>query len=98
MYCLAVGGVAKAPHFSIWSYFFPQLKGVELVNKIPLVPSVSPRLGEIRNISLRITPDIANGEIGFISNLPIILSEPEDSPATEVSKTFYIVHCYGKLT
>lgn len=61
------------------------------MNRIPLVPSVSPRLGEIRNISLRITPDIANGEIGFISNLPIILSEPEDSPATEVSKTF--LHC-----
>ncbi|XP_032297180.1 adhesion G-protein coupled receptor V1 isoform X2 [Coturnix japonica] len=67
------------------AHFLIQLKGVELVNRIPLVPSVSPRLGEIRNISLRITPDIANGEIGFISNLPIILSEPEDSPATEVS-------------
>uniref|UniRef100_A0A8C5UHL5 Adhesion G-protein coupled receptor V1 n=1 Tax=Malurus cyaneus samueli TaxID=2593467 RepID=A0A8C5UHL5_9PASS len=48
-------------------------------------PSVSPRLGEIRNISLRITPDIANGEIGFTSNLPIILSEPEEVPATVVS-------------
>uniref|UniRef100_A0A8B9IPR8 Calx-beta domain-containing protein n=1 Tax=Anser cygnoides TaxID=8845 RepID=A0A8B9IPR8_ANSCY len=67
------------------AHFLIQLEGVELVNRIPLVPSVSPRLGEIRNISLRITPDIANGEIGFISNLPIILSEPEDSPATLVS-------------
>ncbi|XP_031463513.1 adhesion G-protein coupled receptor V1-like, partial [Phasianus colchicus] len=67
------------------AHFLIQLKQVELVNRIPMVPSVSPRLGEIRNISLRITPDIANGEIGFISNLPIILSEPEDFPATEVS-------------
>ncbi|OXB72852.1 UNVERIFIED_CONTAM: hypothetical protein H355_000852 [Colinus virginianus] len=67
------------------AHFLIQLKGVELVNRTPLVPSVSPRLGEIRNISLKITPDIANGEIGFISNLPIILSEPEDSPATVVS-------------
>lgn len=75
----------------IFSYFFLQLEKVELVNRIPLVPPLSPRLGEIRNISLRITPDIANGEIGFTSNLPIILSEPEDSPATVVSKSFYIV-------
>ncbi|XP_068782490.1 adhesion G-protein coupled receptor V1 [Struthio camelus] len=67
------------------AHFLIQLERVELVNRIPLVPPVSPRLGEIRNISLRITPDIANGEIGFTSNLPIILSEPEDSPATEVS-------------
>ncbi|XP_032062639.1 adhesion G-protein coupled receptor V1 [Aythya fuligula] len=67
------------------AHFLIQLEGVELVNRIPLVPSVSPRLGDIQNISLRITPDIANGEIGFISNLPIILSEPEDSPAALVS-------------
>ncbi|GAB0206124.1 adhesion G-protein coupled receptor V1 [Grus japonensis] len=67
------------------AHFLIQLEKVELVNRIPLVPPVSPRLGEIRNISLRITPDIANGEIGFTSNLPIILSEPEDSPATLVS-------------
>ncbi|XP_069736689.1 adhesion G-protein coupled receptor V1, partial [Phaenicophaeus curvirostris] len=67
------------------AHFLVQLEKVELVNRIPLVPPVSPRLGEIRNISLRITPDIANGEIGFTSNLPIILSEPEDSPATVVS-------------
>ncbi|XP_071587409.1 adhesion G-protein coupled receptor V1 isoform X2 [Heliangelus exortis] len=67
------------------AHFLVQLEKVELVNRIPLIPPVSPRLGEIQNISLRITPDIANGEIGFTSNLPIILSEPEDSPATEVS-------------
>uniref|UniRef100_A0A8C5XA17 Calx-beta domain-containing protein n=1 Tax=Malurus cyaneus samueli TaxID=2593467 RepID=A0A8C5XA17_9PASS len=56
------------------AHFLIQLERVEL-----------PRLGEIRNISLRITPDIANGEIGFTSNLPIILSEPEEVPATVVS-------------
>uniref|UniRef100_A0A8C7EBG5 Adhesion G-protein coupled receptor V1 n=1 Tax=Nothoprocta perdicaria TaxID=30464 RepID=A0A8C7EBG5_NOTPE len=67
------------------AHFLVQLEKVELVNRIPLIPPVSPRLDVIRNISLRITPDIANGEIGFTSNLPIILSEPEDSPATEVS-------------
>lgn len=76
---------------NIFSYIFLQLEKVELVNRIPLVPPVSPRLDEIRNISLRITPDIANGEIGFVSNLPIIVSEPEDSPATVVSTLFYIV-------
>ncbi|NXF82786.1 GPR98 protein, partial [Sclerurus mexicanus] len=67
------------------AHFLIQLEKVELVNRIPLVPPLSPRLGDIQNISLRITPDIANGEIGFTSNLPIILSEPEDSPATVVS-------------
>lgn len=80
-----------AAYSSSFSYFFSQLEKVELLNRIPLVPPVSPRLGEIRNISLRITPDIANGEIGFTSNLPVILSEPEELPATVVSKHFYIV-------
>ncbi|OXB60111.1 hypothetical protein ASZ78_001978 [Callipepla squamata] len=80
------------------AHFLIQLKGVELVNRTPLVPSVSPRLGEIRNISLRITPDIANGEIGFISNLPIILSEPEDSPATVVSIALHRDGTDGRAT
>ncbi|XP_039203979.1 adhesion G-protein coupled receptor V1 isoform X9 [Crotalus tigris] len=61
------------------AHFLIQLEKVELLNIIPQIPSISPRLGEIKNVSLRITPDIANGEIGFISNLPIILLEPEDS-------------------
>uniref|UniRef100_G1KP04 Adhesion G-protein coupled receptor V1 n=1 Tax=Anolis carolinensis TaxID=28377 RepID=G1KP04_ANOCA len=67
------------------AHFLVQLKKVELLNIIPLIPPVSPRLGEIQNISLKITPDIANGEIGFISNLPIVLQEPEDSAFTEIS-------------
>lgn len=67
------------------------MEKVELLNIIPLIPAVSPRLGEKQNITLRITPDIANGEIGFISNLPIILYEPEDSVATAVSKSFLIL-------
>ncbi|ETE65236.1 G-protein coupled receptor 98, partial [Ophiophagus hannah] len=61
------------------AHFLIQLEKVELLNIIPQIPSISPRLGEIKNVSLRITPDIANGEIGFISNLSIILPEPEDS-------------------
>ncbi|XP_060091684.1 adhesion G-protein coupled receptor V1 isoform X2 [Heteronotia binoei] len=67
------------------AHFLVLLEKVELLNIIPLVPSVSPRLGDNKNISLRITPEIANGEIGFISNLPIILHEPEDSITTVVS-------------
>ncbi|KAJ6669788.1 hypothetical protein lerEdw1_000337 [Lerista edwardsae] len=67
------------------AHFLVQLEKVELQNFIPPVPPISPRLGEIKNISLRITPDIANGEIGFISNLPIILHEPEDFMSTEIS-------------
>ncbi|XP_077792347.1 adhesion G-protein coupled receptor V1 isoform X2 [Podarcis muralis] len=67
------------------AHFLVQLEKVELLNITPLVPPVSPRLGEIQNISLRITPDIANGEIGFISNLPVILHEPEDVVFTVTS-------------
>lgn len=55
---------------------------------IPPIPPISPRFGKIRNISLLITPDIANGEIGFISSLPVILHEPEDSAAEVVSRLF----------
>uniref|UniRef100_A0A4X2LMN9 Adhesion G-protein coupled receptor V1 n=1 Tax=Vombatus ursinus TaxID=29139 RepID=A0A4X2LMN9_VOMUR len=67
------------------AHFLVQLETVELVNIIPPIPPLSPRFGDIRNISLRVTPDIANGEIGFISNLPVILHEPEDSYAEVVS-------------
>ncbi|KAM5328541.1 adhesion G-protein coupled receptor V1 [Glossophaga mutica] len=66
------------------AHFLVQLETVELVNINPPIPPISPRFGEIRNISLVVTPDIANGEIGFISNLPIILHEPEDSAAEVV--------------
>lgn len=62
------------------------MEALELVNIIPPIPPISPRFGNIRNISLVVTPDIANGEIGFISNLPIILHEPEDSIAEVVSR------------
>lgn len=61
-----------------------------LVNIFPPIPPVSPRFGEIRNISLLVTPAIANGEIGFLSNLPIILHEPKDSAAEVVSMPFSI--------
>ncbi|XP_074850311.1 adhesion G-protein coupled receptor V1 [Carettochelys insculpta] len=80
------------------AHFLIQLERVELVNIIPPIPSVSPRLGEVRNISLRITPDIANGEIGFITNFPIILNEPEDSTATMVSIALHRDGTDGKAT
>ncbi|KAM6148616.1 adhesion G-protein coupled receptor V1 [Erethizon dorsatum] len=66
------------------AHFLVQLDTVVLVNVFPAIPPVSPRFGKIRNISLVVTPAIANGEIGFISNLPIILHEPEDSAAEVV--------------
>ncbi|XP_016160310.1 PREDICTED: G-protein coupled receptor 98 [Ficedula albicollis] len=80
------------------AHFVIQLEKVELLNRIPLVPPMSPRLGEIQNISLRITPDIANGEIGFTSNLPIILSEPEESPVTVVSVALHRDGTDGQAT
>ncbi|XP_037657723.1 adhesion G-protein coupled receptor V1 [Choloepus didactylus] len=66
------------------AHFLVQMETVELVNIIPPIPPISPRFGKIQNISLLITPDIANGEIGFTSNFPIILYEPEYFPAEVV--------------
>ncbi|PNI73010.1 ADGRV1 isoform 12 [Pan troglodytes] len=66
------------------AHFLVQLETVELLNIIPPIPPISPRFGEICNISLLVTPAIANGEIGFLSNLPIILHEPEDFAAEVV--------------
>ncbi|XP_053555694.1 LOW QUALITY PROTEIN: adhesion G-protein coupled receptor V1 [Bombina bombina] len=65
--------------------FLVQLEFAELLSPTPLVPPISPRLGSIQNISLSVTPDIANGEIGFTSNMPIIVSEPENVPSDMVS-------------
>ncbi|RXN21226.1 G- coupled receptor 98-like protein [Labeo rohita] len=59
--------------------FLIQLDSVQLVNISPQIPSVSPRFGGALNISLIITPDIANGEIGFTSNQTVVALEPEDS-------------------
>ncbi|MBN3277275.1 GPR98 protein, partial [Polyodon spathula] len=50
------------------AHFVVQLDSVELVSITPPIPPVSPRLWGVLNISLIITPDIANGEIGFTSN------------------------------
>ncbi|XP_026067280.1 adhesion G-protein coupled receptor V1 [Carassius auratus] len=61
------------------AHFLIQLDSVQLVNISPQIPSVSPRFGGALNISLIITPDIANGEIGFTSNQTVVALEPEDS-------------------
>ncbi|XP_042546906.1 adhesion G-protein coupled receptor V1 [Dipodomys spectabilis] len=66
------------------AHFLVQLETAVLVNIFPPIPPISPRFGQIRNITLLVTPAIANGEIGFISNLPIILHEPEESTAEMV--------------
>lgn len=52
---------------------------LELLDLSPLIPSTSPRFGGPLNLTLTVTPDIANGEIGFISNTKIVLYEPEDA-------------------
>ncbi|KAK9974393.1 hypothetical protein ABG768_022494 [Culter alburnus] len=61
------------------AHFLIQLNSVQLENITPPIPSVSPRFGGALNISLIITPDIANGEIGFTSNQTVVALEPEAS-------------------
>ncbi|XP_036383544.1 LOW QUALITY PROTEIN: adhesion G-protein coupled receptor V1 [Megalops cyprinoides] len=61
------------------AHFVIQLDSVDLVNINTPIPPVSPRFGGVLNISLRVTQDIANGEIGFTTNQTVVLYEPEDN-------------------
>ncbi|XP_072520807.1 adhesion G-protein coupled receptor V1 isoform X2 [Salminus brasiliensis] len=61
------------------AHFLIQLDSLQVVNITPPIPSVSPRFGGATNVSLLITPDIANGEIGFTSNQTVVAVEPEES-------------------
>uniref|UniRef100_A0A8C5D7Y0 Adhesion G-protein coupled receptor V1 n=1 Tax=Gouania willdenowi TaxID=441366 RepID=A0A8C5D7Y0_GOUWI len=67
------------------AHFLIQLNSLALVDISPLVPSISPRFGGPLNLTLTITPDIANGEIGFTSNYTVVVYEPEDSNISTVS-------------
>ncbi|XP_060927102.1 adhesion G-protein coupled receptor V1 [Limanda limanda] len=65
--------------------FLIQLNTLELVDINPKIPSNSPRFGGPLNLTLNVTPDIANGEIGFTSNTTVVVYEPEDSNTSTVS-------------
>ncbi|XP_066512530.1 adhesion G-protein coupled receptor V1-like [Hoplias malabaricus] len=66
------------------AHFLIQLESVQLVSITPPIPSMSPRFGGAINISLLITPDIANGEIGFTSNRTVEAVEPEDTNSSMI--------------
>ncbi|KAM9360944.1 adhesion G-protein coupled receptor V1 [Symphorus nematophorus] len=67
------------------AHFLIQLKTLELVDINPPIPSNSPRFGGPLNLTLTVTPDIANGEIGFTNNTTVVVYEPEDSNTSTVS-------------
>ncbi|CAJ1068549.1 adhesion G-protein coupled receptor V1 [Xyrichtys novacula] len=67
------------------AHFLIQLNTLELVDIKPPIPSNSPRFEGALNLTLTVTPDIANGEIGFTSNTPVVVYEPEDSNTSTVS-------------
>ncbi|XP_055742122.1 adhesion G-protein coupled receptor V1 isoform X1 [Salvelinus fontinalis] len=67
------------------AHFLIQLDSVDLVSISPPIPSVSPRFGGALNLTLTVTPDIANGEIGFTSNTTVVVYEPEDTNASTVT-------------
>uniref|UniRef100_A0A667YA34 Adhesion G-protein coupled receptor V1 n=1 Tax=Myripristis murdjan TaxID=586833 RepID=A0A667YA34_9TELE len=67
------------------AHFLIQLDKLELVDIAPPIPSISPRFGGSLNLTLPVTPDIANGEIGFTSNTTVVVYEPEDGNSTMVS-------------
>uniref|UniRef100_A0A4W6G876 Adhesion G-protein coupled receptor V1 n=1 Tax=Lates calcarifer TaxID=8187 RepID=A0A4W6G876_LATCA len=67
------------------AHFLIQLNTLELVDIKPPIPSNSPRFGGPRNLTLTVTPDIANGEIGFTSNTTVVVYEPEDSNTSTVN-------------
>uniref|UniRef100_A0AAV2MS74 Staphylococcus aureus surface protein A n=1 Tax=Knipowitschia caucasica TaxID=637954 RepID=A0AAV2MS74_KNICA len=62
-----------------------ELESLELVDIKPSISSQSPRFEGPLNVTLTITSDIANGEIGFISNRTVEVFEPEHSNSTVVS-------------
>lgn len=63
---------------------FIQLDSLVLVDVAVPIPSNSPRFGGPLNLTLTVTADIANGEIGFTSNSTVVLYEPEDSSSSTV--------------
>ncbi|XP_061753493.1 adhesion G-protein coupled receptor V1 [Nerophis ophidion] len=67
------------------AHFFIQLNSLDLVDITPLIPPKSPRFEGPLNLTLTVTPDIANGEIGFTSNSSVVIREPEDSNVSIVS-------------
>ncbi|XP_044225055.1 adhesion G-protein coupled receptor V1 isoform X2 [Thunnus albacares] len=67
------------------AHFLIQLNALELVDINPPIPSNSPRFGGPLNLNLTVTPDIANGEIGFTSNTTVVVYEPEDSNTSMVN-------------
>ncbi|XP_075895105.1 adhesion G-protein coupled receptor V1 isoform X2 [Nelusetta ayraudi] len=67
------------------AHFLIQLNKLELLDISAPIPSNSPRFGGPLNLTLSITPDIANGEIGFTSNATVVVLEPEDSNTSTVS-------------
>uniref|UniRef100_A0A673Z153 Adhesion G-protein coupled receptor V1 n=1 Tax=Salmo trutta TaxID=8032 RepID=A0A673Z153_SALTR len=67
------------------AHFLIQLHSVDLVSISPPIPSVSPRIGGALNLTLTVTPDIANGEIGFTSNTTVVVYEPEDTNTSTVT-------------
>ncbi|KAJ3604248.1 hypothetical protein NHX12_028989, partial [Muraenolepis orangiensis] len=67
------------------AHFLIQLDAVDLVDIRSPIPSISPRFRGALNLTLTVTPDIANGEIGFTSNATLVVIEPEDANATTLS-------------
>uniref|UniRef100_A0A3B4ZW94 Adhesion G-protein coupled receptor V1 n=1 Tax=Stegastes partitus TaxID=144197 RepID=A0A3B4ZW94_9TELE len=67
------------------AHFLIQLNALELIDISPSIPSNSPRFGGPLTLTLTVTPDIANGEIGFTSNSTVVVYEPEDSNTSMVS-------------
>ncbi|KAM6930325.1 adhesion G-protein coupled receptor V1 [Xenentodon cancila] len=67
------------------AHFLIQLNTLELIDISPIIPPNSPRFGGLLNLTLTVTPDIANGEIGFTSNSTVVLYEPEDTNTSVVS-------------
>ncbi|XP_048838820.1 adhesion G-protein coupled receptor V1 [Brienomyrus brachyistius] len=67
------------------AHFLIQLDSLDLVNISPPIPPISPRFAGALNITLTVTSDIANGEIGFISNQTVIVNEPEDDNITQIT-------------
>lgn len=70
----------------IGASFEVTITDVSLIGVSPVVLPSSPILGARSSITLPVTTDVANGEIGFqVFGTPLVVEEPLGSDVTEVS-------------
>ncbi|XP_032809135.2 adhesion G-protein coupled receptor V1 isoform X2 [Petromyzon marinus] len=67
------------------AHLYIKLEKAELADMVPLVPPLSPRIGNYRSVFLPIPLHVANEEIGLNTNQTLFVSEPEDGAPVQIT-------------